>query len=52
MENQPAASALTAAKRDMLRTFGRNTPPFQWAVFTIEGAATRPLFENHSKGKK
>ncbi len=33
------ASALTAAKRDMLRTFGRKTLPYQWAGFTIEGAA-------------
>jgi CHAT domain-containing protein len=52
VENQPAASALTAAKRDMLRTFGRKTPPYQWAGFTIEGAATRPLFDNRSEEKK
>ena len=37
--NQSAAAALTAAKRDMLRTFGHKTVPYQWAGFTIEGAA-------------
>jgi CHAT domain-containing protein len=37
--SQSPASALTAAKRDMLRTFGRKTLPYQWAGFTIEGAA-------------
>jgi CHAT domain-containing protein len=39
--NRSAASALTAAKRDMLRTFGRKALPYQWAGFTIEGAAGR-----------
>jgi CHAT domain-containing protein len=34
-----AASALTAARREMLRTFGHKTLPYQWAAFTIEGAA-------------
>jgi len=38
---QSAASALTAAKRDMLRTFGDKALPYQWAAFTIEGAAGR-----------
>jgi CHAT domain-containing protein len=42
-ENRSAASALTAAKRDLLRTFGPNTPPYLWAGFTIEGAAGRPI---------
>jgi CHAT domain-containing protein len=40
--NQSAASALTAAKRDMLRTFGDKALPYQWAAFTIEGATGRP----------
>jgi CHAT domain-containing protein len=44
--NGSAASALTAAKRDMLRTFGRKALPYQWAGFTIEGAAGRPLSPN------
>ena len=46
--NQSAASALTAAKRDMLRTFGRKALPYQWAGFTIEGAAGRPISSNES----
>ncbi len=41
-ETQSAAAALTAAKRDMLRTFGRNALPYQWAGFTIEGSDERP----------
>jgi len=44
--NGSAASALTAAKRDMLRTFGRKALPYQWAGFTIEGAAGRPMSRN------
>ena len=44
--NRPAASALTAAKRDMLRTFGRKAVPYQWAGFTIEGAVGRPISSN------
>ena len=44
--NWSAASALTAAKRDMLRTFGRKALPYQWAGFTIEGAAGRPISPN------
>ena len=43
LTNQSAASALTAAKRDMLRTFGHKALPYQWAAFTIEGAATGPI---------
>jgi CHAT domain-containing protein len=39
--NMSAASALTAAKRDMLRMFGRKALPYQWAGFTIEGSAGR-----------
>ena len=48
LEKQSPASALTAAKRDMLRTFGQKAVPYQWAAFTIEGAATRPVFTNGS----
>ena len=44
-----AASALTAAKRDMLRTFGRKAVPYQWAAFTIEGAATQSVLSNGSE---
>jgi CHAT domain-containing protein len=48
-EKRSPASALTAAKRDMLRTFGRNAVPYQWAAFTIEGSATKPMLSNGSE---
>ena len=38
LAHRSAGWALTAAKRDMLRTFGREALPYQWAGFTIEGA--------------
>ena len=46
--NRSAASALTAAKRDMLRMFGQKALPYQWAGFTIEGTAGRPISSNES----
>ena len=46
LEGRSSAAALTLAKRDMLRTFGRKALPYQWAAFTIEGAATRPVVFN------
>ena len=47
--NQSAATALTAAKRDMLRTLGGKALPYQWAGFTIEGGAGRQtsLIDSH-----
>jgi CHAT domain-containing protein len=48
LEKRSPASALTAAKRDMLRTFGQKAVPYQWAAFTIEGAATQPMSSNGS----
>jgi CHAT domain-containing protein len=45
---QSAATALTAAKRDMLRTFGSKALPYQWAGFTIEGGAGRQTSLNAS----
>src|SRR5581483_401272 len=51
MQRRSPASALTAAKRDMLRTFGRQTVPYQWAGFTIEGAATRPILFGNKEGR-
>jgi CHAT domain-containing protein len=41
-KSESAASALTAAKRDMLQTFGPKALPYQWAAFTIEGAGGLP----------
>jgi CHAT domain-containing protein len=46
--NQSAATSLTAAKRDMLRTFGPKALPYQWAGFTIEGGAARQTSLNES----
>jgi CHAT domain-containing protein len=34
----PADQALAEAKRDIIRKFGRNAPPYYWAAFTLEGA--------------
>jgi CHAT domain-containing protein len=48
VEKRSPASALTAAKRDMLWTFGQKAVPYQWAAFTIEGAATQPVLSNRS----
>ena len=50
--NQPAATALTAAKRDMLRTFGGKALPYKWAGFTIEGGADRQTSLNESHKQK
>jgi len=36
--HEPAAYALAAAKRDMLRKFGREAVPYYWAGLTFEGA--------------
>ena len=46
LEKRSAAFALAAAKRDMLQTYGRKAIPYQWAGFTIEGAATQPILSN------
>jgi CHAT domain-containing protein len=40
---ETVAAALTAAKRDMLRTYGSAAVPYYWAGFTLEGAANLPL---------
>ena len=50
--NQSPASALTAAKRDMLRTYGTKALPYQWAAFTIEGAAGQSASLNESERSK
>ena len=36
--HEPAAIALAAAKRDMLRRFGAAAVPYYWAAYTVEGA--------------
>ncbi len=40
---QSAASALTAAKRDMLRIFGQKALPYEWAGVIVEGTADGSL---------
>jgi len=34
-----AATALTQAKRDVIRTFGAKALPYHWGGFVLEGAA-------------
>jgi CHAT domain-containing protein len=48
LEKRSAAVALAAAKRDMLRTYGSKAVPYQWAGFTIEGAATQSVLSSGS----
>lgn len=40
-ENEPAAFALSDAKRDMLRRYGREALPYYWAGFKFEGALSQ-----------
>ncbi|HLG97906.1 MAG TPA: CHAT domain-containing protein [Bryobacteraceae bacterium] len=47
--HQLPAAALTAAKRDMLRTFGRKTLPAQWAAFTVEGQFGRSVVSSQGR---
>jgi len=49
LEKRSAASALTAAKRDLFRTYGGKAVPYQWAAFTVEGAAMQPVLSNGRK---
>jgi CHAT domain-containing protein len=37
------AHALTAAKRDMLKTYGTQAVPYYWASFKLEGAGNQPV---------
>jgi CHAT domain-containing protein len=37
-----AAEALATAKRNMLKKFGSNAPPYYWAGFIVEGVAEPP----------
>src|SRR5205814_7140298 len=49
---EPAAYALTTAKRDMLRKFGRKAVPYYWAGYTFEGVAGRAVSSHDEKGKE
>jgi len=42
-EGNTAATALTAAKRDMLKTYGPQAIPYYWASFRLEGLGDRPI---------
>lgn len=42
-EKSTVASALTAAKRDMLRTYGAQAIPYYWASFKLEGVDNHPV---------
>jgi tetratricopeptide (TPR) repeat protein len=48
-EGQSKALALTAAKRDLLQTFGRRAVPYFWAGFTLEGIGDAPLMRARTK---
>src|SRR5437879_13495957 len=42
-EKNTVAHALTAAKRDMLKTFGAQAIPSYWASFRLEGGGDHPI---------
>jgi CHAT domain-containing protein len=42
-KGQSFGLALTEAKRDMLRDFGPNAVPYNWAAFTLEGIGSAKL---------
>jgi CHAT domain-containing protein len=48
--HEPAAVALTAAKRDMLRKYGAAAVPYYWAGYTLEGAADLAV-ANHDESQ-
>jgi CHAT domain-containing protein len=43
-EGESAAVALTAAKRDMLKTYGAAAIPYYWASFRLDGLGDRPIY--------
>ena len=48
-DKDTVAHALTAAKRDMLRTYGAEAVPYHWASFRLEGSADHPVSLNSKK---
>jgi CHAT domain-containing protein len=48
-EKNTAAHALTAAKRDMLKTYGAQAIPFYWASYKLDGAADHPVTMDSEK---
>ena len=49
---EPAAYALAAAKRDMLRKFRQKAVPFYWAGYTFTGVAERAIASNDHTQKE
>lgn len=49
--HEPAAKALTEAKRDTLREFGPAAAPYHWAGFIFEGGVDRDTF-SHDEEKQ
>jgi CHAT domain-containing protein len=45
-EGNIVASALTAAKRDMLKTYGAQAVPYYWASFKLESTSNQPASVN------
>ncbi|HKV23167.1 MAG TPA: CHAT domain-containing protein [Candidatus Acidoferrum sp.] len=50
-EKDTVAHALTAAKRDMLKTYGTQAVPYYWASFKVEGAGDQPVSITESATK-
>ena len=50
-EKDTVAHALTAAKRDMLKTYGALAVPYYWASFKLEGAGDQPVSITESTTK-
>jgi CHAT domain-containing protein len=48
-EKETVAHALTAAKRDMLKTYGAQAVPYYWASFKLEGPGDQPISLNSKK---
>ena len=48
-ERSTVAYALTAAKRDMLKTYGARAIPYYWASFRLDGVGDHPISFNSKR---
>jgi CHAT domain-containing protein len=48
-DKDTVAHGLTAAKRDMLKTYGTHAVPYYWASFKLEGPGDHPISLNPKK---
>ena len=48
-ERSTVAYALTAAKRDMLKTYGPQAIPYYWASFRLDGVGDHPINFNSKR---